>query len=141
MKMIFMVGIQGSGKTTFAKQYCEENQNTFRVSRDDLRNMRGVYWIPEQEKLITRVEDACIKEALNAGMDVLVDAMNLNKHAVRARYEKFKGLFSPLVLDFNIITPPLEECIRRDSLREGTACIGESIIRKSHEKLLSGGWI
>lgn len=34
-------GIQGSGKTTWAKNYCNEHPNSIRVNRDDLRAMMG----------------------------------------------------------------------------------------------------
>ena len=38
-KIILCRGIQGSGKTTWAKQYCKEHPNTIRVNRDDIRQM------------------------------------------------------------------------------------------------------
>lgn len=38
-KLILCRGIQGSGKTTWAKQYCKEHPNTIRVNRDDIRQM------------------------------------------------------------------------------------------------------
>lgn len=36
-KIILCRGIQGSGKTTWAKQYCKEHPNSIRVNRDDIR--------------------------------------------------------------------------------------------------------
>ena len=40
-KIILCRGIQGSGKTTWAKNYCNEHPNSIRVNRDDLRAVMG----------------------------------------------------------------------------------------------------
>ena len=55
-----------------------ENPTYVRVCRDDLRRMRGKYWIPEQEDLITSWEMDSIALGLHHGLNVLVDATNLN---------------------------------------------------------------
>ena len=38
-KIILCRGIQGSGKSTWAKRYCEEHPNTIRLNRDDIRKI------------------------------------------------------------------------------------------------------
>ena len=48
-KVILCRGIQGSGKTTWAKQYCKEHPNTIRVNRDDIRQMFS------QKKMVQRI--------------------------------------------------------------------------------------
>ena len=44
-KLILCRGIQGSGKTTWAKQYCKEHPNSIRVNRDDIRAIIVIFLI------------------------------------------------------------------------------------------------
>ena len=42
--LIICRGIQGSGKSTWAKQWCHEDpEHRVRFNNDDIRNMLGVY--------------------------------------------------------------------------------------------------
>ena len=62
-KIILTRGIQGSGKSTWAKKWVEE-EPTHRVrwNNDDFRKMLGPYWIPEREELIPRIMKEAIDE-------------------------------------------------------------------------------
>lgn len=54
-------GLQGSGKTTWAKQWAEEDsEHRIRINRDDIRNMLGKYWVPQREDFVTNIEDYCL---------------------------------------------------------------------------------
>mgnify|MGYP003455142708 FL=1 len=45
-KLILTRGIQGSGKTTWARQWVAEDPDSrVRINNDDLRNMLGNYWV------------------------------------------------------------------------------------------------
>lgn len=137
-KVIFTRGIQGSGKSFWAKDFCTKNSSAWvRVSRDDLRNMRGVYWKPKQEDLITDWERELVISALTRGMNVIIDAMNLNEKSVNSMksHIKAKG-FTDIeysVEDFTKI--PLEVCIKRDKERPNS--IGEKILRQTWNKYLA----
>lgn len=74
MKLLILKGLPASGKSTWAREHCEKNKDWVRVNRDDLRNMRGLYWLPKQEKLITKWEDACLISALESGYNVILDS-------------------------------------------------------------------
>ena len=51
--LIICRGIQGSGKSTWAKQWCHEDpEHRVRFNNDDIRNMLGDYWVPNREKLL-----------------------------------------------------------------------------------------
>lgn len=73
-KLIICRGIQGSGKSTWAKQWCHEDPE-HRVRFNNVRNMLGDYWVPSREKLVTNM----ITFALIKGYDVVVDNMNLKR--------------------------------------------------------------
>lgn len=52
-KIILCRGIQGSGKTTWAKQWAlEDPEHRVRFNNDDVRNMLGKYWVPNREVLV-----------------------------------------------------------------------------------------
>lgn len=58
-KIILCRGIQGSGKTTWAKNYCNEHPNSTRVNRDDLRAMMGC-----KLQLLTRMGTMCVRSVI-----------------------------------------------------------------------------
>ena len=51
-ELIILQGIQGSGKTTWAKNWVKEDpKHRVRFNQDDIRNMFGVYWVPVENLL------------------------------------------------------------------------------------------
>ena len=96
-KLIICRGIQGSGKSTWAKQWCHEDpEHRVRFNNDDIRNMLGDYWVPSREKLVTEAKANMITFALIKGYDVVVDNMNLNpkEDAWNQIYRAFLSIFS-----------------------------------------------
>lgn len=131
-RIIILQGLPGSGKSTWAKQYvAEKPTERIRINKDDIRRMLGIYWIPEREGLVQSIVDNTIKEAMKQGYEIVVDNMNLNVDEVRNIGRIIAGQdYTPEFKTFFDV--PLEECIRRDSLREQP--IGEVLIRRMHEK-------
>jgi len=127
MKIIFTMGLPASGKTTWSKQYCKDNPDCIRIGRDDLRHMRGTYWIPDQEPMIKAMETQCIKTALSYGFNVIIDATNLDLQKNGDRYREFKKEFPDLEVEIQPFDTDLEECILRDSKRDTP--VGEEVIR------------
>lgn len=137
-KIILCRGIQGSGKTTWAKQYCKEHPNTIRVNRDDIRQMFSQKWSKELEQIVIDTELRAIDNALYEEMDVVVDDVsNLNRYTVDKiwdivrKYQQMRSIsdYGIIYQDFFI---PLQDCIERDSKRPNP--IGEEVIRKTYEK-------
>lgn len=137
-KIILCRGIQGSGKTTWAKQYCKRHPNTIRVNRDDIRQMFSQKWSKELEQIVIDTELRTIDNALYEEMDVVVDDVsNLNKSTVDKIWNivrKYQQMRS--ISDYGIIyqdfSTPLQVCIDRDSKREHPT--GEEVIRETYEK-------
>ena len=78
-KIILCRGIQGSGKTTFAKQWVlEDPEHRVRFNNDDIRNMLGKYWVPSREKLVHALKVNFIMMSMRMGYDIVIDNMNLN---------------------------------------------------------------
>ena len=132
MKLIFTQGLPASGKSTWAKKYVIEHQDTVRVCRDDLRMMRGVYWLPTMEDMITAWEHDCIALALFHGYNVIVDATNLNPKSVEAIKNLGNVKNGNVEIEFRIFDTPLDVCIFRDQCREDY--VGDKVIREMSEK-------
>ena len=130
--LVICRGIQGSGKTSFAKQWCHEDpEHRVRFNNDDIRNMLGDYWVPNREKLVTEAKANMITFALIKGYDVVVDNMNLNPkedewiRTLCANIEKDKGIH--VDIEYKDFWTPVEECIRRDASRPNP--IGAKVIK------------
>lgn len=78
-KIILCRGIQGSGKTTWAKQWALEGpEHRVRFNNDDIRNMLGKYWVPSREDLVKDLKSTFLWSSMSYGFDIVIDNMNLN---------------------------------------------------------------
>lgn len=130
-KIILCRGIQGSGKTTWAKQWVlEDPEHRVRFNNDDIRNMLGKYWVPSREPIVTIMKNSFISGAAIFRMDVVIDNMNLNSKEL----DYWKDIANMFNYDLEIknFFTPLQECIERDSKRPNP--IGEEVIRRTYEK-------
>lgn len=127
-KIILCQGIQGSGKSTYAKAWAKEDpENRVRLNFDDLRNMLGEYWVPSREGMLTSIEEAFLTKAASKEWDIIIDNMNLNPKTI-AKYEDW-AKNNNYELEKILFDTPVEECIRRDKARPNP--IGEEVIRKT----------
>lgn len=139
-KLIICRGIQGSGKSTWAKQWCHEDpKHRVRFNNDDIRNMLGDYWVPDRETLIQCMYSNFIQQAMTQGYDIVVDNMNLNPKTVsdleeyvdyhnRANKERGSG-DCQYTIEYKDFFIPVDECIRRDAMRPNP--IGEKVIKQT----------
>lgn len=131
-EIIVLKGLPASGKSTFAKDFAEKNTTYIRVSRDDLRNMCGKYWVPEREAFISELEQFTVNLALETGYNVIIDATNLNP--------KYSGWIDKIAskhtcqITERFFDTPVEECIRRDKSREKP--VGEAVIMRMYNQFL-----
>lgn len=138
-KLILCRGIQGSGKTTWAKQWVlEDPEHRVRFNNDDIRNMLGKYWVPSREKIVTDIKKDFMISAMELGYDIVIDNMNLNSNEVNYYQDlaaSTLGLLFSYTVEFKDFFTPLEVCIERDSKRDNP--IGEEVIRKTYERYKS----
>ena len=137
-KLILTRGIQGSGKSTWARQWVEEDpENRVRINNDDIRNMLGKYWVLSRESLVSNIKEDLVKNAMNRGYDIVVDNMNLNPKEIlfwkRIVDENNKDVDSyKYEIEYKDFFISLEECIRRDAMRSNP--IGEKVIRETWKR-------
>ena len=143
-KIILCRGIQGSGKTTWAKQWAlEDPEHRVRFNNDDIRNMLGKYWVPSREVLVDSLKRRFLWSSMSYGFDIVIDNMNLNPkeieyyNTILDSWNNPKGAVPDVArpkysLEFKDFFTPLQECIERDSKRPNP--IGEEVIRKTYER-------
>mgnify|MGYP000836579968 FL=1 len=138
-KIVLCRGIQGSGKTTWARKWVlEDPEHRVRFNNDDIRNMLGKYWVTSREHLVSDIKKDFMVSAMEFGYDIVVDNMNFNPKEIEY-YENLVdstlGYMNCYSLEYKDFFIPLEVCIERDSKRENP--IGEEVIRKTYERYKS----
>ena len=139
-KIILCRGIQGSGKTTWAKKWAEEDsEHRIRWNNDDFRRMLGKYWVPKREVIVSSTELHFINYVMCYGYDIVIDNMNLNPkyyEFIKKIIEDFNCMVTDskqYILEFkDFFDVSLEECIKRDSKRENP--IGEKVITETYNR-------
>lgn len=142
-KIILTRGIQGSGKSTWAKKWVEEDpEHRVRWNNDDFKMMLGDKWTPKKATLIATIRLDFLNHAMQRGFDIVVDNMNLDSKHLESM-ERFAQDFNETFAlsdskdSYTIETKdffdvPLEECIERDSRREKP--IGKEVIVDTYNK-------
>lgn len=143
LKVIICRGIPASGKTTWARNFCEKNPDYFRVNRDDIRKMLNQHYSVSNEFLVKKIEKSIIVNILTQGYNVIVDDTNLSKEAISLidlaveDYTDYSGLgeFRNVSIEYkDFFDVSLGECVKRDSERVNS--VGENVIKIMYDKLL-----
>ena len=136
-KIVICQGIQGSGKSTWARKWAQEDpENRLRWNNDDMRLMMGKYWVPSRETLLSGFRVEFLLRAMRAGYDIVIDDMNLNPHTV----EYYQGMVATFnashehkyAIEFRLFNTPLDICIARDAKREHP--VSEKVIRETYNR-------
>lgn len=137
IQVVIVRGLQGSGKSTWAKNWVKEDpEHRIRINWDDLRIMmggEGCYWVPNREKIpfLNRVMENMMITAFEHDINVVIDNMNLNPKTLRSIYdivERFgRSAGKEVVISYKNMLTPIDECIKRDLVRARS--IGEKSIR------------
>lgn|SRR5574343_443674 len=134
--LVCTLGIPGSGKTTWAKEFLKENPEWVRVNRDDIRDMfsENYKFSKSIEDIITKAQLAIISDLLKSGINVICDDTNLNPNTQK----KFQELCSSIGVNYKIQdfrSVPLSVCIERDSKRKRP--VGATVIGHFFAKYIS----
>lgn len=140
-KIILLKGLPGSGKSTFAKELLKKYPGQYkRVNKDDLRAMLDDgKWSKTNEKFVLALRDHIILQALNDGLNVIVDDTNLHpKHALKMKdiveaYHEVTGKKAEVEIK-NFTDVPLKDCIANDLKRANS--VGKDVIMQMHNQFL-----
>ncbi len=127
-----LVGIPGSGKSTYAKQViAKDPSNWVRVNNDDLRAMmNGSVWSQDYEKMITDARNYLIRDALKRGKNVIVDNLNLNRRHFDDVCKIAKSVNADIQIFEKAFYIELDEAMERNSKREGAARVPDDVMKK-----------
>lgn len=137
--LILTRGIQGSGKSTWAKAWVgEDPARRCRVSLDDIRKMAGPYWVDSREHLISTLGNNAVMICLKHHRDVVLDCMNLDKKGIRklVKFLNKNGLAygTDYKIEFKDFKLSLEDCLKRNATRKGDDYIKEDVIISTYNK-------
>ena len=117
-KIILTQGIQGSGKTTWAKAWvAEDPEHRIRINNDDITSMWGQpFGTPGLYERLRMFRQLMITKAIQDNLDIVVDNMNLSTSSLKEVQEIVKNF--DYIIEYKDFTKvPLEVCIERDSKR------------------------
>lgn len=135
-KLIICQGLPASGKSTYAKELVSKERFK-RINRDELRVMLDCsVWSKANEKIVSDARDQMMKNSLQNGFNVVIDDTNLVESTVKHLVEIARevGDVEVTIEPFNVST---EECLERNSKREGIARVPDSVIL-GMSKLIKG---
>ncbi|MCX7708320.1 MAG: ATP-binding protein [Clostridia bacterium] len=137
-KFIMMIGIPGSGKSTFAEKIAQ-SENGIIISSDELREeLFGNVWEFKKNALLFSEMFRRSGRYLNEGKSVVFDATNITRSERKQVLKKFEPFYKVCYY----IKTPLEKVLYQNSIRNRN--VPEEIIIKMHEKIQepdpSEGW-
>lgn len=123
-KLLVLRGVPASGKSTWAKEFVAGKKDWVIVSRDEIREATGTYWVPSREDYISDVEEFQIRSAIKNNLNVIIDATNLNPKT----QEKWKNLTKELgtEIDFKDFFIDFKTALERDNNR--TRKVGKKVL-------------
>lgn len=134
LTLFYTIGLPASGKDTIAVEMMQKDPQLVRTNKDLIREMLHISkWSTENEKMVLRVRDSIIEDALRVGKNVIVTDTNFgDKHI-----EKFKELAMKYHADIKCIdltNVPLDVCLNRDAKREKS--VGKKVIMNMYNRYL-----
>ena len=132
-KIWITVGLQASGKSTWANELVENsNGQIVNICKDDLRLMlNGSKHSKGREALVLSAQEALIEASIAEGKDCVISDTNLNPTHIERIKSKFESMADIIVND-SFLKVPLEECIARDQKRQNP--VGEKAIRDTYNR-------
>lgn len=134
-QLVIMRGLPASGKTTMALRSYGQH---YYVSRDMMREQFGLteyLGSPEQEAVITKMEEQQVRLALKAGFDVVVDDMNLRVKYVKRWLQIAAQCNASLVCE-DLTNVPLDECLAGNEARG--LKVPQMLIESLHDRFVKG---
>lgn len=127
-KLILMVGLPASGKSTRAKTIIEECGNTVRLNKDLLRTMLHFdHFTGKNEDKTQKASRVLAEMFLKSGINVIIDDTNLNSRTAGA-WSDLVRTCGAKIERINLTDVSVADCILRDMNREKK--VGNHVIQK-----------
>ena len=130
LKILILIGIPASGKSTWAKEYVRKHENWVRVNRDDFRRMLkdAQQCEPKIEDMITTLTHATIETCLMKKQNVIIDNTNLKQRYIDEIINKFRYSAD---IEYQLFDISLQKAVERDNARDSK--VGEGVIKKMYQ--------
>lgn len=141
MELILTIGISGSGKSTWAKQFMKENPSYLRINRDDIRktlceDLTDYYKnanISLREHIVDQLEEQFALVISKDFQNIILDNTNLDKKYIKKWIHNFAEAFDyDLRLKLFDIDPKIAK--ERVMKRDGLTLKDVGYIDKQHRK-------
>lgn len=117
-KAYFMIGVQGSGKTTFAKKFAEE-QGLIYISADEIRYDRWEDGFDlADEGNVWREARLRMEQAIKEGKDFIVDSTMASKSGRKTNINFIRAIDANAEINGIQIMTDIETADERNNLRE-----------------------
>lgn len=127
----FLRGLQGSGKSTRAREMQAKDPSLVIVDKDSLRALlHQSVWTKENEKQVVAVETSIVEDCMRRGRSVVVHNCHMEQGKIHEH--RYRDLAARHAYDFEVIDltdVPVSVCIARDALRDNP--VGEDVIRRT----------
>lgn len=130
--LYILCGIPASGKSTWAHEFlASDTKDTRYVSRDEIRFSmleEDDDYFAHEKKVFEKFADT-IAQTLVDGFDVIADATHVNEYSRTKLTNAIDAYITEYKIIYVVFHTGVEECVRRNSLREGRAHVSEESIR------------
>lgn len=143
--LLLFRGAPGCGKSTFIK---EHGLQAYALSADDIRlqcqsPQQNIYGEPEisgnNEKTVWSMLFKLLEVRMQRGEFVVIDATN-SKSVEMNRYKQMAESYRYRIFCIDLTTLPIEECKRRNALREPLKRVPEEAIEKMYARFENQGF-
>lgn len=139
--IILMVGIQGSGKSTWVKKFMEEHENSMCASRDSIRKalIGEEEYFSKEEEVWAEFCNLIIKgiDAENPWDNILIDATHISiasRRKILNELVKNANNTNKFNLKIVVMDTPLITCLHRNDERKGFEFVPKSVIKRFNEQ-------
>ena len=132
--LYFLIGIPGSGKSTFAKRF-QNKYDTSWISRDKIRfdtiKEDEEYFSHESEVFQKFIDNIIF--GLRNGLNVIADATHINMSSRRKLTYAIDKEFNNYKIVYVIFDTSFDICLARNNAREGRACVPEQVMKNMYK--------
>ena len=131
--LFVLIGLPGSGKTTFANAMMESGKNIVYLSSDELRKE----YIKDKDNHVVIFNEMHRRtlENLNAGNDVIYDSTNLEIKFRKNLFDKVKAMYKDSKVYAIFIHKGLENAILQSHGRAGREDVNDDLISQMYQTM------